>query len=232
MSDPLASSLETFLSPRATSLEAGADPRLPDDLRQRLPASERAARANAQRAATAAAKDHRGWSVRFSALQKAQRKPVVKLMELRSLTDASTRPIAEVAACRKGCSHCCHIPVALSQGEADLIGQEIGLKPMRLAPESVSVGTDYGYHRPCPFLVDGSCSIYASRPLSCRWHFNLDTDATLCELREMPVPVPLADMRRYQWVYATITVDQAVADIRDFFPPERVASRKKGVAGV
>ena len=134
--------------------------------------------------------------------------------------------LAQHAVCRKGCSHCCHIAVAINQAEADLIARRTGRTPAKPANrmlegrEQFAHAIPLGYGDPCPFLVDNQCSIYDARPLACRMHFNLDTAADLCKL----------DNNRPVLLYGNLNIDAAgiyaaggpdkvvIADIREFFP--------------
>jgi Putative zinc- or iron-chelating domain len=144
------------------------------------------------------------------------------------------------AACRKGCTHCCHTSVLIPAQEAALIGKRIGVKPAKVTGITGRHDIKAGYDNPCPFLKDGACSIYASRPLACRQQYNMDADALLCELIGGPSNVPYLDMIDYQTALAmitahhregterdprtgrmvpvTITTSPDVGDIREFFP--------------
>jgi Putative zinc- or iron-chelating domain len=143
------------------------------------------------------------------------------------------------AACRKGCSHCCHTSVLMPAQEAALIGKRIGVKPAKVTGMTGRDDIKPGYDNPCPFLKNDACSIYESRPLACRQLFNIDTDALLCELVGKASKVPFLDLRDYQVAQAmmtaahregierdrygrlvpvTITTAPDVGDIREFFP--------------
>ena len=144
------------------------------------------------------------------------------------------------AACRKGCSHCCHTSVLMPAQEAALIGKRIGVKPAKVTGITGRHDIKAGYDNPCPFLKEGACSIYASRPLACRQQFNMDSDALLCELIGGPSKVPYLNLMDYQTALAmitahhregierdprtgrmvpvTITTSPDVGDIREFFP--------------
>ena len=81
--------------------------------------------------------------------------------------------------CAKGCTHCCKIPLDVTQLEIAVIEEATGRKPdypkanERIRPND-----------PCPLLnTDGSCSVYEHRPLSCRTLATID-DAKFCERRE------------------------------------------------
>src|SRR5207247_1525645 len=70
------------------------------------------------------------------------------------------------AACKAGCSHCCHIPAKISAVAARTMGKAIGRTP---APAGAHAPlADTGYASPCPFLQAGRCSVYAHRPAVCR----------------------------------------------------------------
>lgn len=148
--------------------------------------------------------------------QKMKRASALK--ELLALADTISAVAAPLAACKKGCSHCCHIPVSIHTADAQRIGRAIGRPPA--SPRlSLKEGIEYGYHMPCPFLKDNACSIYEHRPLPCRVQFNLDKDALLCELVQgVSVPVPYLDLTYLKGAYAMLAVG-GMADIREFFPP-------------
>jgi Fe-S-cluster containining protein len=145
------------------------------------------------------------------------------------------------AACRRGCSHCCHIPVLIPEQEANLIGRFIHVKPEKVEGITQAREIRTGYDNPCPFLKDDQCSIYAHRPLACRQQFNMDRDALLCELvGDKASTVPYLNLRDYTNALVTITIHREetiarnpatghmvpclketapnVGDIREFFP--------------
>jgi len=164
-----------------------------------------------------------------------------KIEALWEAVDEIGRIAAPHAACRKGCSHCCHTSVLIPAQEAALIGKRIGVKPAKVTGITQRDDIKAGYDNPCPFLKGGACSIYSSRPLACRQQYNMDTDALLCELvGSSPSKVPYLNMMDYQGALAmitatrresierdprtgmpvpvTITTSPDVGDIREFFP--------------
>lgn len=143
-------------------------------------------------------------------------------------------PISEVAACRKGCTHCCHIPVTISTQEAKLITAATGrtaqplLRPVRMqqltnADHRAAASEQlqrWGTGTACSFLADNLCTIYAVRPIACRVLFNLDDDDLLCRHGSAkPAEVPYADSRMIRALALAAQPAETLGDIRDFFPP-------------
>lgn len=155
-----------------------------------------------------------------------------RIQWLRRAADAGTQEPAKLAACRRGCNHCCHQAVVITKAEAQQISKETGIplnplagrfgaatKDLKLAQEGLS---KEAFGRACVFLKDGGCSIYAHRPLTCRWHLNMDDDDLLCQLVEGddPPDVPYLDMTA-QTIEATacLGLHQTLDDIREWFKP-------------
>lgn len=161
-----------------------------------------------------------------------------RVVWLQRAATAWAQPFAGIAACRRGCSHCCHIPVAISHTEAALIGAAIGRTPQlpmhpvvrsqtqtpaqfQEAESRLGAANPSGEAR--PFLVDSACSIYAHRPMVCRTLLNLDDDDLLCRLVPgVDVPVPYADATRLKALYLAAQPNAELADIRAFFPRARM----------
>lgn len=145
------------------------------------------------------------------------------------LVDEFAHAVEPLAACRRGCAHCCHIRVEMTELEAERLGTALGRTPnRRLRYMPVEAGA-YGYDTPCPFLHGGECSIYEHRPFGCRKHHSLDQDELFCRL---DVPAEFAaSVPRMQPVAAllvwgsAINASMGVADIRDWFPGERELAR-------
>jgi Fe-S-cluster containining protein len=107
-------------------------------------------------------------------------------------------------ACKKGCSHCCHIWVSVTAPEvlhiAKIVGQrsKTAIEKVRLASEhtkNYDFNTRYHHPYPCPLLEDHACSIYDVRPEVCR--FAASVDAEICDRtyhkitnEGVPIPVP------------------------------------------
>lgn len=132
------------------------------------------------------------------------------------------------AACKEGCSHCCHIPVPISRKEAVYIGRAIGVTPVNLPNHALGSAPDTkaGYENPCTFLENNRCSVFEDRPTTCRTHFNLDRDNLLCELQPgIPVEVPYLNPMSFAAVQAQLSRG-LLADIRRWFPKDIVAKKK------
>lgn len=159
-----------------------------------------------------------------------------RIMWLRREADAIDAAATPFSACSSGCSHCCHIGVMMLATEAAVIGREIGRVPVD-PPADKSVmwdpnkgQTDFERKsreltmepvgKPCPFLSEDGCSIYAFRPLACRLQVNLDEDSLLCELvagADIPVPYLNTSASKVAYVLA-VGRGHSMADIRQFFP--------------
>lgn len=163
------------------------------------------------------------FNLKLSALRGSKLSAQGKIAELWKIADEMGKFNAPHAACKRGCSHCCHIAVAVTEPEAKLIGKRIGRTPKAVEHNDLRKGFDYGYHNPCSFLKGNSCSIYENRPLACRTHFSLDVDALLCMLTPLPTsPVPYVNPRVFNDVLMGICMQTGIipkiADIRAYFP--------------
>lgn len=205
-----------------SSLEEAADPELPAHLLARLADAEAHARKQMAALAPQSAKLGPRLSRALSAVERSRRSLDARYDEFLSVVGEVAKLVQPRSACKRGCSHCCHIPVAMLSTEAEIIGRRIRVNPVRPMHRVLPSDRPFGYQHPCPFLENGVCGIYAHRPVSCRLHFNLDRDDLLCRLiPEKSVPVPLADMRALQAAYFFLSdADPAsvIGDVRDFFP--------------
>ncbi|WP_075107898.1 YkgJ family cysteine cluster protein [Neptuniibacter marinus] len=77
--------------------------------------------------------------------------------------------------CKKGCSDCCHYAVTVSEVEIAFIEKFTRVKRQK----TFSSKADF-HGTPCPFLKNGSCSIYDVRPFVCRRHVTLTSTNTWC----------------------------------------------------
>lgn len=142
----------------------------------------------------------------------------IKLRALYRIADELAEFVKPNAACKRGCSHCCHIGVYVMEPEARMIGMAIKRKPKKVQNRNFD-NFRPGYHNPCTFLKNGECSIYEHRPLACRQQLNLDDDALLCEFTSPhPTPVPYFNMAFLSEVYVRLCLKSKHADIRDYFP--------------
>jgi len=77
-------------------------------------------------------------------------------------------------ACRAGCSGCCHHHLSVFPVEADALREAVEALPPEIRAvveqQAREVARREAENQPvaCPLLVEGHCSIYASRPLICR----------------------------------------------------------------
>lgn len=156
-------------------------------------------------------------------------RPVIRLKEVLSTADQIFDHAGKFAACARGCGHCCHVSVPITEFEARYMGEHLNIKPVELKQSIRHKLSEYGSHTPCPFLANGECSIYEVRPLTCRMHMNFDRDNYWClhenwqkPEAEIPRPTiqPLVDA--YHMVISN--TKPIMADIRDFFPHGKAAA--------
>jgi len=105
-------------------------------------------------------------------------------------------------ACREGCATCCTIRVTATAPEIILIANHLRASGaadvmQRLADaDNATRGLDdlerMSLGRECPFVINGSCAIYAVRPLACRGHASYDERACISALAGQDDSVPLS----------------------------------------
>jgi uncharacterized protein len=145
---------------------------------------------------------------------------VEKLYELRKVAEDLGKSVTPMSPCARGCSHCCHTAVAISQAEAEVIGGEIGIAP---AMPDERRGDYNQYEKafrgvPCTFLVGPECSIYESRPMACRLLYSLEANSGPCERMEN---VTKPNTRPIEFMLVRASKDTVLADVREFFPNGR-----------
>jgi len=172
-----------------------------------------------------------GMTERLRGLDMLAASPRSKLAKIYAILDDVNALKQPHAACKAGCNACCHIQVEISDREAQRIGAAIGKKPAALPPGRLTTPMDQLGRRdtPCPFLVDGNCSIYPDRPYVCREMTVLDLDALACSFENMALAragddrvfrVPQAKAPPVAEVHARVVAhpNMTLADIRQFFP--------------
>lgn len=146
--------------------------------------------------------------------------PLNKLHKIYSLMADLVKVAEPYVACSKGCSGCCQMNVMISQLEANFIEKETGIKPA-LVTSSLLHPQDRFISDPCPFLKDGSCSIYDARPFACRKHLCFDTTPYWCDpSRTLTVELPMLGFSGAEDAFldvARLKTGGVFADIRDFF---------------
>ena len=147
----------------------------------------------------------------------------VKLQEVLRTADLIFHHAGKYAACSRGCGHCCHVYVPITDFEAHTMGQHIGVAPVVLKQSVRHDRAEFSGATPCPFLHEGECSIYAHRPLTCRMHLNFDIDNFWCRhenWNRSEAAIPRPDITPLMEAYHLLAgkMRPVVADIRDFFP--------------
>jgi uncharacterized protein len=153
---------------------------------------------------------------------------VAKVSQLYAVVDKTFRHSSGLAACARGCSHCCYIAVKITRPEAELIGERVGIAPTDVRNSQSRDPKSFSRATPCPFLKNEECSIYEVRPFECRVNFNFDRDSYWCQVENWDKPgagIPKPIIAPIAMAYAAIAQadprNGIVADIRDFFPSVR-----------
>lgn len=106
----------------------------------------------------------------------------------------------EVTLCRSGCHYCCHYRVLASPTEVFALAEHVitTWTPDRLVAlkgrltkhvatvKPMSVAEHMTTNVPCPLLDNGSCAVYALRPVACRAHHEVMSIDTCKETFENP----------------------------------------------
>lgn len=147
----------------------------------------------------------------------------VKRQRLIAITKSIANIVSPVVACRKGCSHCCKMAVAISSHEAEEITKATGRPHVNARMEIDGAVLIEKYRDvPCPFLVNNECSIYEVRPMVCRTYYNLSEFPELCDTLTFPgQDVPGLDLRTITLADTlnSLMDNGTVNDIREYFPP-------------
>ena len=113
----------------------------------------------------------------FHRLKKSKKSSENKLNELYQFMDEIYFYVNKNSPCKKGCSHCCHYNVSISDLEAHYIQ-----KTTKSKISNQRVGEPNFHGESCPFLIDNSCSIYESRPFVCRQHHSMSSTSEWCNV--------------------------------------------------
>jgi uncharacterized protein len=159
-------------------------------------------------------------------------RPVIRLKEVLNTADQIFDHAGKFAACARGCGHCCHVSVPITQFEANYMGENLGITPVALKQSVKHELSEFGSHTPCPFLANGECSIYEVRPLTCRMHMNFDRDNYWClhenwQKPEAEIPRPTIQPLIDAYHIVISNTKPIMADIRDFFPQGRATNVEK-----
>lgn len=120
----------------------------------------------------------------------AEVRAIYKAFDERSAREGKFATDGSEIACRKGCSYCCHLEVAVSAAEAYTIKTflETERRPIleriktRLRHARRQLGDKFYAERKaarvmCPLLnAEGACEIYEVRPLACRKFVSFDVE--------------------------------------------------------
>ncbi len=126
--------------------------------------------------------------------------------------------------CKKGCGYCCHTRVTATAIELFMMARGIRERwndeadPLKARFRAVEAQTRtlpkdqwIASRIPCAFLAEGSCSIYESRPLTCRTYASLSLPACIDWFNHAPAAVPQPDRAQLLRVFMLAGMKAAMA---------------------
>jgi Fe-S-cluster containining protein len=146
-----------------------------------------------------------------------------KYFRLTEIADEAMKVVAPSTPCRKGCSACCRIalPISLTQAAdlAVLTGRKLSVPVRSAITLSNQIDRDVKRFKgvPCPFLADNECSIYEHRPMQCRVHHVIESDASRCEPLGDAQDIASYDLEWVSRPAIALGMGEFHADVREFF---------------
>lgn len=136
----------------------------------------------------------------FNRISNSKVNPAKKLASLYQMMEEMYRYVDGFTPCKKGCSACCHYGVTVSEIEIQHIERVTKKKRLKERRPKESF-----HGKPCVYLKNGSCSIYAARPYVCRRHIALTSSAHWCDpSRSLEVEFPLLKFTSFEEAFAHI----------------------------
>jgi len=119
-------------------------------------------------------------------------------------------------ACRKGCNHCCHYNVVVTELEVQFIEKNSTIK----RNEKDLTSPDF-HGTPCPLLEKGICTIYEARPFACRRRVAMTESSFWCKPDIVhDHELPMIHFEEIDKSFDLIVLHSRLiksADIREFF---------------
>lgn len=151
----------------------------------------------------------------YARISKSKANYLNKLSSLFSEMNEIYAYVDKFTPCKKGCSHCCHIPVSVSELEVEYIEKSLKIKRKAFSAYDIT------QNKPCPFLKDNGCSIYNVRPFVCRRHVVLTKTPYWCELERCNQEImPLLNFTETQKSFEYLIYESGrnrLFDIREIF---------------
>jgi hypothetical protein len=110
--------------------------------------------------------------------------------------------------CKKGCAHCCRVWVSATVPEVLFIAKSLRRANDTIAAQRIAAAHrvtgphDFAsrqrLHQQCPLLADDLCSVYDTRPVSCRFWASTNVMACLRVFRQASgetVPTPMSHLK-------------------------------------
>jgi Fe-S-cluster containining protein len=138
--------------------------------------------------------------------------------------------------CRRGCAHCCHMPVIASLPEAAALVEHLLGKPggearlVAALPElrrqtellfdrATTTAAYFARQIPCVFLDgEGACGVYAARPAACRVHL-VTSEPAACSAASS-APIDKLDLAaHHDGFWAAAMIEARAQDIPFLYAP-------------
>lgn len=144
-----------------------------------------------------------------SLLEKLQHSNLSKLKKLELFfleMEEIYKFIHKFTICKKGCNHCCHYEIAITELEVEYIKNKVKINKSKINL----------YGQPCPFLEKGVCSIYEYRPFMCRRHLSIADTPDWCKLDvSNDYNFPLISLSEIDRCYAFLVGQQGMKSLKD-----------------
>ena len=142
----------------------------------------------------------------FSTATRLSQKWIDLLHQSFAIVDASVEQAVKATpkpmACAKGCSFCCYQSIPLTILEVLVIKEFLRDEKLQGVQRDFKAVFKTDGVTPCPFLIEGACSIYSVRPIACRRYIVFNKQCSWKELATETRPADVLNPSRKALNYA------------------------------